>query len=323
MIGHGIDVYYGKNDYGNIILFSDGKNICYHAGRMLIEMVREETKYLLTEKLKNMIRAFPDYTTVLNVESITDAVRWLYDTVESEDLPIATEIFRSCYSEIVKMMLEDEKTVIEGMCIGDFLINSYQKFSEYMGMFWFGVDSIATVNSNIKDSLSDEMVALIKKDADEVYPVWGKKCSSRRVKKTEEYEIREWMTFNIKMPIQILEFEYCRMRKTGNLLKKCANCGRYFMVKNRKKIFCNNPSPQNPDRSCKEIGPQIRRQRKRETDMIEKQYHRDYTNKAMAAKRARDMGECDKHFYNEMRRLSEEHKKTKKELRTKDEKQFK
>lgn len=312
MIGHGIDVYYEKNDYINIVLFPDGKNIYYHAGSMLLEMVGEEAKYFLTEKLRNMICNFPDYTTALNIDSIRDAIRWLYGTVTSEDLPIVTEIFRSSYSEIVKMMLEDEKVVIECNCIGDFLIKSYQKFSEYMGIFWFGADSLANVNSNIEDPLSEEMFALVKKDADRMYPVFGKKCSSRRVKKTEQYEIRERTTFNIQIPIQVLEFEYCRMRKTGRILKKCANCGRYFVAKDRKTIFCNNPSPQNPDRSCKEMGPQIRRQQKREIYTIEKQYHREYTSKAMAAKRARDKGESDDHFYDEMRRLSEEHKGIKK-----------
>lgn len=313
MIGHGIDVYY-ENNHINTVLFPDG-SINYHVGSMLLQMVGEEAKYLLIEKLRNMIRSLPDYTTVLSIESITDAVKWLYATVVSENLPVAMEIFRSSYSEIVKMMLEDKKAVMECNCIGDFLMKGYQKFSEYMEIFWLGVDSLANINSNIEDTLSEEMLALVKKDADRMYPVFGKKCSNRRVKKTEEYEIREWTTFNIKMPIQVLEFEYCRMRKTGSFLKKCANCGRYFVAKNKKRIFCNNLSPQNPSRSCKEIGPQIRRQQKRNTDMIEKQYHRDYTSKAMAAKRARDKGESDDYFYDEMRRLSEEYKEAKKGIR--------
>lgn len=310
MIGHGIDVYY-ENNHINTVLFPDGRNIYYHAGSMLLEMAGKEAENLLTNTLRTMICSFPDYTAALNIESITDGVRWLYGTVASEDLPIATEIFRSSYSEIVKMMLEDERTVIECNCVGDFLEKCYQKFVECMEVFWIGVDSLAKVNSNIEDPLSEEMVTLIKKDADRMYPVFGKKCSNRRVKKTEQYEVREWTTFNIKMPIQVLEFEYCRMRKTGNLLKKCANCKRYFVAKNRKMIFCNNPSPEKQDRSCKEIGPQIRRKQKRETDMREKQYHRDYTSKAMAAKRARDKGENDDHFYDEMRRVSEEYKEYK------------
>ena len=53
---------------------------------MLLEMAKEETRYLLIEKLKNMIHSFPDYTTSLNVESVTNARWWLYGTVECEVL---------------------------------------------------------------------------------------------------------------------------------------------------------------------------------------------------------------------------------------------
>ena len=49
--------------------------------------------------------------------------------------------------------------------------------------------------------------------------------------------------------------------------------------------------------------------------MEEIQYHRDYTSKAMAAKRARDKGESDDHFYDEMRMLSEAHKESKKGIK--------
>lgn len=73
-IGHGIDVYYG-NDYRNILLFSDERNMCYYTGSMLMEMSGDEAKYLLIEKLNNMIKNFPDYQADLNIESITDAFR--------------------------------------------------------------------------------------------------------------------------------------------------------------------------------------------------------------------------------------------------------
>ena len=84
MIGHGIDVHY-ENTHINMVLFPDGRNICYHAGNMLLEMSKEETKYLLIEKLKNMIHSFLDYTTSLYIESVTNALKWLYGTVECED----------------------------------------------------------------------------------------------------------------------------------------------------------------------------------------------------------------------------------------------
>ena len=133
------DLYY-KIQISHNICLADVRNICYHAGNMLLEMSKEETKYLLIEKLKNMIHSFLDYKTSLNIESDTNALKWLYGTVECEDLPIATEFFRSCYSEIVKMILEDERAVIESNCVGDFLMKCYQKFSECKGIFLFGVD---------------------------------------------------------------------------------------------------------------------------------------------------------------------------------------
>ena len=59
--------------------------------------------------------------------------------------------------------------------------------------FLFGVDSLANVNSNIEDPLSEEMVALIKKMLTGCIR-FGEKCSNRSEKKTEEYEVREWTT---------------------------------------------------------------------------------------------------------------------------------
>ncbi len=306
-IGHGIDVYY-ENDYKNIILFPDERNICYYSGNMLLEMSGQAAKDLIIDKLKNMIRIFPEYAVALSIDSITSATKWIYGTVESEDLPVATEIFRSCFSETVRAILQDEKAVVECNCIGDFLVKCYEKIIKCMAIFWFAIDSLANINSNVEDPLSNEMFELLRKDADRLYPDLSKKCSNQKVKKMQEYEIRKIITVNIKMPMQVLKFEYCRMRKNGLILRKCANCQRYFIAKNKKRIFCDNRSPQDENRSCKEIGPQIRRQQKRETDPVAKKYHRKYTSKAMAAKRARDNGEDDNHFYNEMHRLSEEYK---------------
>lgn len=38
-------------------------------------------------------------------------------------------------------------------------------------------------------------------------------------------------------------------------IKKCANCGKYFIPTSRTdEKYCNNPSPQNPNKTCKEYG---------------------------------------------------------------------
>lgn len=38
-------------------------------------------------------------------------------------------------------------------------------------------------------------------------------------------------------------------------IKKCKNCNKYFIPQNRTdEVYCNNPSPQNPNKTCKEYG---------------------------------------------------------------------
>lgn len=273
-----------------------------------MEMQESKSQYLLNEKFKNMICNFPDYKEKLNIENITCAVKWIYYGVESEDLPVATEIFRSSFIKIVKELLEDERIAAVCNCVGDLLIECYKKFIECMEIFWFGVDSIANVNSDIQNPLSKEMFEIIERDGEIVYPIFSKKCSNRKKKKTEETEIREIQTFNLKTPSQVLKFEYCRMKKTGYTLKKCANCGRYFFTKNKRTIFCENPSPQDINKNCKVIGPQIRRKKKIESDVEEKEFYSEYASLTVAAKRARDGGWDDKFFYEKRRKLLERHK---------------
>lgn len=42
----------------------------------------------------------------------------------------------------------------------------------------------------------------------------------------------------------------------GLLLKRCANCGKYFVaIKRTDMEYCNRPSPQDPERTCRVIGP--------------------------------------------------------------------
>ena len=38
-------------------------------------------------------------------------------------------------------------------------------------------------------------------------------------------------------------------------IKKCKNCDKFFITKNRTdEVYCDNPSPQNPNKTCKEYG---------------------------------------------------------------------
>ncbi len=299
-IGHGIDVYYG-NDYKNNLLFPDGRNKCYYVGSMLMEMTGDEAEYLLIEKLNNMIKIFPEYQADLNIESITDAFGWIYETVVSEELPVLTEIFRGCFSGLIKELLEDKEIIVNCTCVGEFMMETYKRFIEYMRGFWLGVEAIANTNSDIEDSLSQEMTEVLKETCDKVYPLFCKKCSNQRKKKTGEIEIREIETYNLKTPIQILIFEYSRMRKTGHYLKKCANCCQYFVPEGRKDtIFCNRLFWQDSGRTCREIGAQVRRQKKIKNDPVERNHQRKISRIRMNIRRGERRGDDVKKYKKEL-----------------------
>lgn len=122
----------------------------------------------------------------------------------SEDLPVLTEIFRRCFSGMIKEPLEDKQIIVGCNCVGDFMIEVYKRFIEYVKGFWIGVESLANTNSNIEDSLSQEMTEILKEVCDKVYPLFSKKCSNQRRKKTGGLEIREIETHNLKTPMQVL-----------------------------------------------------------------------------------------------------------------------
>ena len=47
------------------------------------------------------------------------------------------------------------------------------------------------------------------------------------------------------------------LSRNGKTVRKCKNCGRYFIPENRSDtMYCDNPSPADPGRTCKEYGSQ-------------------------------------------------------------------
>lgn len=99
-------------------------------------------------------------------------------------------------------------------------------------------------------------------------------------------------------------------------LRKCENCGKYFISENGIK-YCNNPSPQDKKKSCKEIGSRIKYENKEITLKYNKLVNR-YRSKirVLEEKNNRTKSEYEdlKKFKVELEKLREEYgdKKSKK-----------
>ena len=302
-IGAGIKVYYVGEK--NKVFFADGSWKWYTVGGLLFEMISDEAYSLTVEKSKRMIRCFPGYQMDITVSSVTDAFRWLYEVVEDESLPVATELFRSLFSKIIKCSLADEDIIMSCKNVGDLMDKCYERYYEHMEMFSIYVSALVASNSQKADRMAVEFYQI----ADRWRLAYQRDCKVKE-KKTEVI----FETSSIVTPIELLIFEYWRMYKTKRILKECENCGRFFIPKGRNDtIYCFKPSLQDPEKTCSEIGAQERRKRKRESDPTEQDYHRNYSRQNMNAKRARDRGEDYLPYLKKEQAIVEQHENLKKE----------
>lgn len=82
----------------------------------------------------------------------------------------------------------------------------------------------------------------------------------------EEYEIDDLR--------QILFLEIMQMVQAGTMVRKCKNCGKYFVVSNRKTAYCDRVDE--TGRICSAVGPTRNFQKKMEKDEALKIYTRAY-----------------------------------------------
>lgn len=287
--GHEIKVYYSnKKNVRNTVFFPDGTYMYYNTGGMLFEQISDEAIYLTTEKVIKMIRAYPGYDKPLTREALNDSFSWLYCAIDDDELPVATTVFRSSFGEAISIICHADGADNAYQTVGDFLETCYEEYMYYEQCFAALFDAIAADASGTADEFQAELAEVFKEAADELYEVYTRKCSVRHKEGNVSVEVH-----SISNTIQLLTFEYCRLKKKGKAVKVCTNCGRYFIPSNKiNAIYCSASSPQDLSRSCSEVGPQVRRTEKRNCDPLEREYHNARSRWNMAAKRARDKGEA-------------------------------
>ena len=137
---------------------------------------------MLITKVQNMINAFPEKTVEASVDSIVDGFKWLYGTIEDENMPVATELFRSCFDDDIKNTcnrIAVEKVSIE---IGQFLLECFDEYLDHILTFIEFLESIAASASGLADSSQQEIAQVIIDSSEELFAVYSKKCSVRKSK---------------------------------------------------------------------------------------------------------------------------------------------
>ena len=103
--------------------------------------------------------------------------------------------------------------------------------------------------------------------------------------------------YTIKTGMSLLTFEFAHWLDNGVEFVKCANCGRYFVPDGRSdQIYCSYPSPQNKEKTCREIGAQITRANKEKNDVVTREYRKVYMRYKMLTKRHPENRDAAKQF---------------------------
>ncbi len=75
----------------------------------------------------------------------------------------------------------------------------------------------------------------------------------------------------------LMRFELMKVITQEVFVKKCANCGRYFILDGRTDVeYCSRPLTDQPEKVCKDIGALHKYMDKVNADPIRKEYHRAY-----------------------------------------------
>ena len=82
---------------------------------------------------------------------------------------------------------------------------------------------------------------------------------------------------------------FCKyLRENNSTIKKCKNCGKYFIPANRTdEKYCENISPQNSNKTCKEIGSKLSFAYKRDSEPISREHNKTKVALSMRISRAK------------------------------------
>ena len=105
------------------------------------------------------------------------------------------------------------------------------------------------------------------------------------------YEVRYYnhrfnSVFILNSFISVLLFEYPHIINHKVRITRCKNCSNLFIPDKRSTaVYCNYPSPSNPQKTCREIGAQITWSTKEKNDIVTREYRKVYMRLKNAIKR--------------------------------------
>ncbi len=239
-------------------------------------------------------KEFPPSSVMMLVGSMLTIIEDTIDFNEKEHIKEETD-----YQKEFEFYEDLKKRVFAGSgvennkydCIGSIIMNAYFKY-----IFHYG----------IARSIAERVIPFFEKDADfddeklKEFPVelFTNCLSLQHI----DYNIVSMEgglkpIFTPRTPLSLFIFEISNMLEYGSELVKCKNCGKYFVPRGRNDAkYCLYDSPQNPGKTCKDVGAQLSRAKKERQDELTREYRKKYMSLLMRTKRHPDNEKYERAF---------------------------
>lgn len=296
MSADGLLVWYDGKKYR---AFFNGTSKEYPIGGLACEYSRFKPY-----TLKDVIMECPAFDKSPDTEGVKDEVaKWLFEILfEKYEPVIATMILTELGDYVHDYLWADDETKngfiselnagIEGDKVKEFILKDtgLNKFSiDTMGaMLLSAYCTFATSYVVFRHSL--DMLANDGGEEGEVgrfMEFYGENIEFQHIEyKLALIEGKFAELFTIKSSLSLILFETAHVLDSQTPILKCKNCGQYFVPTGRSdSIYCSYPSPQDPEKTCKDIGAQVSRSNKEKTDVTTKEYRRVYMRYKMLMRR--------------------------------------
>lgn len=310
----GIEISY-ENGVNTVYCF--GKQYTYAAGEILCELLQGDSQELLMEWPRRFIMQYDgsvDNLTHDNVQKAEEAICHKLARHQTK-LPVTSAmlgtILIDCIENYKQVMGWDEtqleeweihlnkelydndyrQLLIPGAInfdsMGGFLKAAYFSYLGDVldGIFFFLAEAATATGTEVEGQpeLHERFLQEIE-TSDHVNGIY--------VRAQYDREKRTFKTrYQIRSMLALLVFEYVHMQSCGTLIKKCQNpeCGKFFVAHRKNTIYCDFPSPQDHNRTCREKYPQIKSEVKRKKDVLNSEFRKAQSRLLMNMKRHEEL----------------------------------
>ena len=287
---YGIKVFY--NGKTNSVFYPPDWDIEYGVGEMLLDVYEYNIK-----QIRTLIEDCLIFESEINEEGVEEAFRYIMEKIECiQSVVIKSALlssFRSSHFVYLSARKAGKESALEIDTINKLVEICLEEFLVEHGEFkWFFEAVIANMNNDATEE-QKEVFEEIKRMFREGHAAQSFEYEIITDPDTDEFK----SVYTVNSLLSLLAFEYSHLKENKILIKKCKNCGRYFIPKKRSDtIYCQWISPQDVTRTCRQIGAQIAMQNRINEDETAKAYRKKYQSLNMAYQREQDEALRKRHF---------------------------